>query len=152
MERRIIMARSITPTLSSSSGYLVDVRDQVSNLVRFLIMNPGGTSDLWEGDLISFRYISSQHEHDRSALCSELRSAVHSVLSTKFTDYNFDIDFTSEDYDETNSSRYTVLFHININKNNVSESAIVSGSIYVDPKTNNIELKYDRSIDNATFS
>ena len=41
------MAISVTPTLSSTSGYLTDVRDQVMYLLRFLIMNPGGTSDMW---------------------------------------------------------------------------------------------------------
>lgn len=40
------MPITVTPTLSSSSGYLLDVRDQVANLIRFVIMNPGGTSDL----------------------------------------------------------------------------------------------------------
>lgn len=145
------MPTSVTPTLSSASGYLVDVRDQVSNLIRFMIMNPGGTSDLWEDSLISFRYISSSEEADRSSLCNTLKTTLSNILKSKFVDYNFDIDFYTEDYNQHSDSRYTILFHVNIENDKINVSAIVSGSINVDPKTNNIDLKYDKSIDNITI-
>lgn len=145
------MPISVTPTLSSASGYLVDIRDQVSNLIRFMIMNPGGTSDLWEDNLISFRYISSSEEADRSSLCNTLKTTLSNILKSKFVDYDFDIDFYTEDYNQQSDSRYTILFHVNIQNDSINVSAIVSGSISVDPKTNNIELKYDKSIDNITI-
>lgn len=70
------MAISITPTLSSSAGYLTDVRDQVMHFVKFFIMNPGGTSDLWEDRLYSFRYLSSKYDSDRDLFASTLESTV----------------------------------------------------------------------------
>lgn len=147
-----IMPTSVTPTLSSSSGYLLDIRDQVSNLIRFMIMNPGGTSDLWEGNLISFRYLSSKHEGDRQIFCNTLKTNVLNILKGKFNDCLFDADFYSEDYSDPDDGRYTVKFNIAMSKNNKHESALISGSIHVDPKTNSIELKYDKSTDNITIS
>lgn len=144
------MPVSVTPTLSSVSGYLVDIRDQVSNLLRFMIMNPGGTSDLWEDNLISFRYISSSEESDRSSLCDTLKTTMSNILKRKFTDYTFEVDFYSENYSAEDDGRYTVLFHISIT--NIDASAIVSGAINVNPKTNSIELKYDKSVDNITIN
>ena len=146
------MPRSVTPTLSSSSGYLLDIRDQVSNLVRFIIMNPGGTSDLWEDSLISFRYISSRDEGDRQIFCNTLKTNMLNILKNKFRDYSFDADFYSEDYSDPDDGKYTVLFNITATANNKSESALISGTINVDPKTNSIDLKYDKSIDNITIS
>lgn len=146
------MPISVTPTLSSVSGYLVDIRDQVSNLIRFMIMNPGGTSDLWEDNLISFRYIASREESDRSYLCNTLKTTISNILKRKFTDYTFDVDFYSENYSAEDDGRYTVLFNINISNSNTNTSAIVSGAIKVDPKTNGIELRYDKSVDNITMN
>lgn len=145
------MPISVTPTLSSSSGYLVDVRDQISNLIRFMIMNPGGTSDLWEGNLISFRYLSSRDEADRDRLCSTLKTTLSNILKRKFDDYNFDVEFYSDNYNSDNDGRYTIGFNINIINNGTQESALINGAILVDPKTNSIDLKYDKSIDNITF-
>lgn len=144
------MPVSVTPTLSSVSGYLVDIRDQVSNLLRFMIMNPGGTSDLWEDNLISFRYISSSEESDRSSLCDTLKTTMSNILKRKFTDYTFEVDFYSENYSAEDDGRYTVVFHITIT--NIDAPVIVSGTINVDPKTNSIELKYDKSVDNITIN
>jgi hypothetical protein len=149
------MPISITPTLSSSSGYLVDIRDQVMNLVRFIIMNPGGTSDLWEDDLISFRVLATKNEHDRSGFCGILNNRVTNVLLNKFHDYTFEVDFTSEDYGEEGSSRYTVTFHILIATKNNEEyraPALVQGDISVDKTTNNISLKYSNTADTAELS
>lgn len=146
------MPTSVTPTLSSVSGYLIDIRDQVSNLIRFMIMNPGGTSDLWEDNLISFRYIASREEADRSYLCDTLKTTISNILKQKFADYTFDVDFYSENYSSEDDGRYTVLFNISINNSNTNASAIVSGAIKVDPKTNSIELRYDKSVDNITMN
>lgn len=146
------MPTSVTPTLSSVSGYLIDIRDQVSNLIRFMIMNPGGTSDLWEDNLISFRYIASREEADRSYLCDTLKTTISNILKQKFADYTFDVDFYSENHSSEDDGRYTVLFNININNSNTNASAIVSGAIKVDPKTNGIELRYDKSVDNITMN
>jgi helix-turn-helix protein len=73
-------------------------------------------------------------------------------LKRKFFDYSFDVDFTSEDYD-TNSSRYTVRFSINITGGNVtSEPAFISGHVTVDKTTNDISLIYDKSVDTTMLS
>lgn len=145
------MPTSVTPTLSSSSGYLVDVRDQVSNLIRFMIMNPGGTSDLWEDSLISFRYISSKEEASRDGLCSTLKTTLSNILKRKFGDYDFDVEFYSDDYSDDDDVRYTIGFNISIANGNTREAALINGHILVDPKTNSIDLKYDKSIDNITI-
>jgi hypothetical protein len=115
-------------------------------------MNPGGTSDLWENNLISFRFLSSKYEGDRQIFCNTLKTNVLNILRNKFNDYDFDAEFTAEDYSSPDDGRYTVVFNISIANNDRSESAIVSGTISVDPKTNSINLKYDKSIDNITIA
>lgn len=149
------MPLSVTPTLSSASGFLTDVRDQVASLVRFVIMNPGGTSNLWEDRLISFRYLSSKFEDNRTQLCSELSSKITSLLEYKFPDYAFDVNFTSEDYSKENDVRYTVKFSIiidSINGVGGKRAALVDGDIKVDKATNNIELNFTKSADNSVLS
>lgn len=152
------MAVSVTPTLSSSEGYLTDVRDQVMNLLRFIIMNPGGTSDLWEGELISFRTLSSAYEDNRSGFCSKLSERIGLCLSKKFTDYKCEVDCIPEDYHEKDNlksdddGRYSITFRILINDDNNHVFGVVDGSINVDPSTNNIELLFSDSPDNQKLS
>ena len=152
------MAVSITPTLSSSEGYLTDVRDQVSNLLRFIIMNPGGTSDLWEGKLISFRKLSSAHEGSHTNFCSILSQRISECLHNKFHDFTFDVDCTAEPYDPTRTlgvnddGRYAVVFKILIMDSNNNVSGVVDGAIKVDKITNNIELTFSDSPDNQKLS
>lgn len=149
------MALSITPTLSSGSGYLTDVRDQVASLVRFIIMNPGGTSDIWEDQLISFRYLSARYDTSRDTFCAKLTEEVSNLLERKFPDYVFDVNFSSSDYSQPNDVRYTVGFSIIIdNANGVVEkrSALVDGSIFVDKSTNEITLDFNKSADTSVFN
>lgn len=149
------MATPVTPTLSTSSGYLIDIRDQVSNLIRFLIMNPGETSDIWEGQLISFRNLAYAHEHDRDELCSQLSKRVTNILAKKFADYSFDVDFTHEDYIKgVPDGRYRVNFSIIITygpSGEMNEPALVSGDISVD-EHNAIKLNYSKSVDTAELN
>ncbi len=146
------MPITVTPTLSSSSGYLLDVRDQVANLIRFVIMNPGGTSDLWEDYLVSFRTMASKYEHNRNQLCDNLKSSIENVLRRKFSDYTFTLDFTTEDY-EANTDRYTIHFGVTISTDTQQTvPVLMSGRILVDKLTNEINLVYDRSVDTAMLN
>lgn len=149
------MGISVTPTLSSASGFLTDVRDQVASLVRFIIMNPGGTSDIWEDQMISFRTLASKYESSRSNLCSQLSSKVEDLLNRKFPDYAFDVNFTTEDYNEDDNVRYTVKFSIIIDSVNGVENkraALVDGDINVDKTTNSIDLNFSKSADTNVFN
>lgn len=145
---------SITPVLSSTIGFLTDVRDQVSTLVRFVIMNPGWTSSLWEKDLISFRKMASKFEYDRNELSSNLSSAIQETLTKKFKDYNFDTAFTTSDYVEgEDDGRFSIAFNILLtpirpNEEVRQESGLVSGTIHVDPHTNDISINYENTLDN----
>lgn len=152
------MTTTVTPSLSSSAGYILDVRDQVATLIRFLIMNPGGTSSLWEDRLISFRTLSAEYEHDRDLFVSNLQTRVDTVLSGMFPDYNFDIEFKASDYiTDTDDGRYTVSFSVLINGLNPENpddqtAALVSGDIHVDSNTNAISIEYSRTLDNAMLN
>lgn len=147
------MPISVTPTLSSTSGYLVDVRDQVMHFLKFFIMNPGGTSEIWEGSLLSFRYLSSVHEASRQELCGNIEQLINRYLTSKFTDYMFDCSVNTSDYDEPDTGRYTVSFRIAIEKpgETTFESAFIIGDIEVDSKTNEIKLNFANSTDTATL-
>ena len=151
------MPITVTPVLSSTEGYLVDIRDQVIHLIRFLIMNPGGTSDLWEQDLISFRTLSSKYENSRSQLASILEQKITAVLERKFKDYSFDVDCETSDYDENSTVaesdvRYTVGISVLINTTSGQTAAIVDGAIHVDKSTNQITVQFSDSVDNQTLS
>lgn len=145
------MPMTITPTLSTKTGYIEDVRDQVATLIRFIIMNPGFVSELWEEQMLSFRTLSSKYEHEREGFASRLGSLIQEKLNHMFQDWNFLSDFSVSDYDEKSpDGRYTIRFSIIMNA--LSETApeipsLISGAIIVDPQTNEITLSYDQSMD-----
>lgn len=146
---------SVTPVLSSKVGYLTDVTEQIATVVRFIIMNPGWISSLWEDNLISFRKLSATFEHDRTQFASQLSAATEQLLTTKFRDYRFDCNFKTSDYDSTNSDgRYTIGFNILIYPpDSITEAkpGLVAGFININPIDNTIELKYDNTVTAATL-
>lgn len=146
------MPITVTPALSTKAGYIEDVRDQISTLVRFIIMNPGWTSSIWEKDMISFRNMASKYEGDRENLASRLGDYVKSTIERMFTDLAASCDFTTSNYTtEQDDGRYIIQFNIFINKigDATSEPALISGNIIVDPKTNDILLQYDKAVNNT---
>ena len=151
------MPITITPTLSTKTGYVEDIRDQVATLVRFVIMNPGRTSEIWEEDMISFRNMSSAYEHLREGFAAKLSGRIQNALERMFTDYAFNCDFTTSDYEEgVSDGRYTVTFNIMMTPTTGSHArqkipALISGSIKVDRKTNEIDLSYDQTLDSYTL-
>ena len=147
------MAISVTPTLSSTSGYLTDVRDQVMYLLKFLIMNPGGTSDMWESHMISLRLLSSELEHNKNELCSALEKKIQNILENKFADYSFDVLIQPKEYEGSSDTRYTISFSISIKAPDMNEfeSAFIIGDISVDKTNNNIDLKFSNSNDTSTL-
>lgn len=151
------MPLSVTPSLSSSEGFISDVRDQISNILRFIIMNPGGTSDLWESRLISFRTLSSKYESDRETLASELERRLNDLFARKFAEYRIDVACTTAPYDPTQTmgydddGRYAISFNVLIYTGN-TVVGLVDGSIMVDKPTNNITIAFSDSPDNQTLS
>lgn len=147
---------TITPVLSSAHGYIDDVRDQVASVVRFIILNPGWTSSIWEDKLVSFRKIAARYEKSRSDMTAQLSEAIHNVLSRMFDQYTFNCDFTTDDYQEgINDGRYSVKFTILVNtigdETDLTQSALISGTILVNKDTNEITLKYDLNSDTASL-
>lgn len=138
------MTISVTPVLSASAGYEQDVPSQVASLVRFFIMNPGDTSDLWEDNLLSFRKLVGEYEHDPQALAGAAGSRLRKILNNKFRDLDFTCDFTSKDYKEnTTDGRYTINFDISYtNINGSSVPALISGDIDVNQVTNEIDVHF----------
>lgn len=150
------MPTVVTPTLSSVTGYIDDVRDQVATLIRFIIMNPGFTSELWDNRLLSFRTLSSKYEDVREDFASRLGSLIEQKLNSMFYDWTFTSDFTVSDYEEgVSDGRYTVKFSLmmfyNDNDKEKKEPALISGSILVDKKTNEISLTYEQSLDTLSL-
>lgn len=142
---------TVTPVLSSSTGYVMDVPDQVSNLLRFFIMNPGGTSSLWENDLISFQTLAAKYENDRSELCSNATKALNKVLNRMFPDFRFNINLSARDLDSSKKNldpRYIISFNIQMSSSTIaSQSALRSGTITVNKNTNEIDIKFNRDFD-----
>ena len=153
------MPTSVTPVLSSSVGYLKDVNEQISTLVRFVILNPGWTSSLWEDQMVSFRKISSAEEGDRNTFASTLGSRIREVLSQKFREFRFETDFSVSNYDTTQTEgqddgRYTITFSILIygpsTEDTTAMPGMISGSIMVDEKSKELTLDYDKTDETAT--
>ena len=144
---------TVTPVLSSTIGYLEDVRDQVASLVRWVIMNPGFTSSLWEDDLVSFRKIAAEYEGDSTALIEMLELKFSTIFQRMFKDYSVTPEFRAELIDPSNpNGKYRVIFHIvitPIEREGTTESALVTGTFTVDPDTYDITLNFTRSMDNG---
>lgn len=149
------MPITVTPTLSSTSGYLTDVRDQIMHLMKFLVMNPGGTSDMWENQLISFRNISSANESDRKNMAAILENRIRNILEQKFSEYTFDVLITDNDYSVNvkDDPRYSLDFSISIKApgSDTFESAFVVGAINTDKSTNEISINFSNSSDTAVL-
>ena len=141
------MYSAITPTLSSTVGYVDDIRDQISALIVFIIKNPGSTSSLWEDRMISFREV----------FVSKLQAMTDRAIRSMFPDYTFSLEFKAYDYVEgVDDGRYTVKFSVfveGLNPDDITEqvSALVSGNIIADPLTNDVKVKFAHTLDNATI-
>ena len=143
---------TVTPVLSSTIGYLEDVRDQVANIIRWMIMNPGFTSSIWENDLISFRRMSSEFESDRNTLVAALTDKCSAIFNRMFADYEIVPEFRAEDLEPDNpNGKYKVIFSVTIHQegSSITESALVNGTFVIDPVTKDIQLNFVRSSDTA---
>lgn len=143
------MPTSVTPVLSASSGYEQDVPSQVAALVRWFVYNPGGTSDLWEADLISFRTLAARHEDNREYLASESARVLQNTLNNKFKNLNFTCEFTASDYqDDTPDGRYRIKMDISYadGSGTVGIPGLVTGLITVNPNTYDIRVNFRRDI------
>lgn len=143
---------TVTPTLSSTHGYLVDVRDQVSSLIRFVIMNPGWTSSIWEDKLLSARKFVAKYEQDRNTLASMLGSAVRETLQQMFNDYEISTEFTAADANEEDDGQYLITFSVLIQKLGEPQvGGMIAGNITTNEKTHDINIKFHKSLDSLTM-
>lgn len=144
------MPISVTPVLSASAGYVSDVRDQVMAILRNVIMNPGFTSSIWEHKLVSFRELAGEYGQDRRDITANLSSRISTLLHTKFSDIDFNIDIHSKEVTETT---YSIIFDITINTPDGDDiiPAIVSGQFLVDSETYDIHIKWNNSLDTASL-
>lgn len=147
------MPISVTPVLSSTVGYLDDIRDQVAYLLRYFIMNPADVSEVV--DTISMRKLAGMYQEDRDNMARQATVAFARTLSNKFPDYSFDVEFTAEDYEKKNDIRYTLRVSISISKTpfaiDVNKSAIISGAITVDPTTYDMSITLANDLDSSTL-
>lgn len=146
------MPITVTPTLSTKTGYVEDIRDQVATLIRFIIMNPGRTSEIWEEDMLSFRTLSARYEGSREQFASRLGTLIENKCGRMFKDYVFTSNFSVEDYEEgTSDGRYTIMFDLSMMKTGqesaTSMPALISGAVTVDTDSNEIFLTYKQSMD-----
>lgn len=148
------MGTSITPVLSTTVGYLTDVRDQIAYLLRYFIMNPANVSDVYR--TISMRDLAAQFQSDRNEMAIECSKAFQNLLIRKFPDYTFNVKFTASDYIEgVDDTRYKLEVSIYITNHPaaglMNTSAIVSGAIEVDPLTYDITIKLADDLDSSTI-
>ena len=142
----------MTPVLSSTVSYLTDVRDQVMNLIRFAIMNPGHISDLWDEKLLSCRLLGAKYDYNRINFVDKLNLEFNNLFRHKFPDLNVDANFYASDYDEKQSDgRFTLSFDVTIEKDGSTEGALIQGDVSVDKTTYDIELNFKRSQDTASI-
>lgn len=150
------MPTTVMPVLSSVVGYVQDVRDIVATMLRFLIMNPGRTSSLWEDKLMSFRKMAAMYESDREDFANKLSAILTSKFNSMFSNYKFEVDVEPSDYlDDTPDGRYTLTFNIFILKYDkdgaqIKAPALLSGNIVM-TEDNTIAINYNNTLDNLTL-
>ena len=143
------MPTAVTPVLSSSAGYQADIHDQVQHLVAFMIYNPGNTSDLWENQLLSFRLLAAQFQHNREDLAHEVSTRLQNVCKKRFKDFGFDVRCETYDAEEgDDDGRYTLSISVMYTPPGASTSysGLVSGKIFVTEKPYEIQLKWDKAV------
>lgn len=149
------MPISITPTLSSSGGYLYDIRDQIMHSLATFVYTPENTSEIWES--LSLMSIVADKGHDRLSCASRIHSILQDHFRNKFNDCQVVVNCSTEDYDPINKdSRYTVKVEVtitNLKDDTQSIPAVVSSKLKVDPHTKKLELIWDRqNSDITTFN
>lgn len=101
------------PLLSSTINKLTDVQEITAALVRYVLLNPGGVTDCFEDENLSFRTLASTYESDKDSLCSALKTGFTKALQRYFPDYTVNADFTHSFYnDDPAEMRYNISFDI----------------------------------------
>ncbi len=146
------MPISVTPVLTSTVGYLTDVRDQVMSVLRFALMNPGHISSLWDQELISCRTTGARFEHNAEQFVSSLQNEFNTLFQRKFTDVQVQCELSASNLEEgIDNGQLAITFDIQINQDGVVEGGILSGDITVDTDTYDMKLNFTRSQDSNTI-
>ncbi len=133
---------TVTPTLSSQTGYTVDVRVLVAQLMRFSVMNPGFISSFHDDMIVSCQKLEAKFGQDRNRLAAELAAQYQKILGRMFPDKEFNCDLSASAYDANkDDGRYTISVAIEIISRNAEtitrESVLVEGIISIDPNDKN---------------
>lgn len=146
------MPVSITPVLTSTVGYLTDVRDQVMSVLRFALMNPGRISSLWDDDLISCRTTGARYEHSVTQFVAQLQNQFNTLFQRKFTDIQVQCELSADNlYEGKDNGQLAITFDIHINQDGKDEGGILTGDILVDTDTYDMKLNFTRSQDSNTI-
>lgn len=152
------MSVTVTPVLHSSIGYLDDVKGQIASFIRFLIMNPGRTSSLWEKDMVSLRGLAARYQNSRNDIVSALNIAFSNAFERMFPGLSIDTKISAKDYDADSGDdgRYTITISCLITGHDPDHpeqtvSALVTNMIDVDPDTYEIKLRYEKNLDNTVL-
>ncbi len=139
------MAKPCIPSLHRFSKLITKNRDIAIYLIKNILMNPGGISDYYEKQTVSFRKLAGKYGGNRQSLCDELERVLMVVFSKYFPENKLDISCTHSNVNNTvNDGRYAIKLTVNIIYADIERSVFISPYITVDEKTNEIiNLNFD---------
>jgi len=85
----------IIPSLHNSIGFITDKHERAAYLVRHFIMNPGGTSDFFEGHKLSLRMLAANYGDSPDTLCRMSEQQLQDCMKRNFPNDNTTVEVTS---------------------------------------------------------
>lgn len=136
--------KSITPSLSSSAGYLIDIREQIMHALTTFINTPANTSELWES--LSLSEITATYGNSREGCAIQIHSVLQDYFKNKFKDCSIMVSCSSSDYIQgVPDGRFTV--HIEITITNIEKNypipAVISSILHVDRSSGKLLLDWN---------
>jgi len=100
---------NVLPVLKPGDDQLTSLADIAAYLVRFTLINPGGTSDYLEDSIISLRYLLAKYQDDISGLVSVYGSKLTTAIRNYFPDSGVTVNVSYELVTDEDGEYYSLI-------------------------------------------
>lgn len=83
------------PTLDASVGIITSVQDIVAYVIRHILSQPVGATNLFTASCVSFRELYAKYHHDKDALAARLQNELGNVFSRYFPNNSTRVEVTA---------------------------------------------------------
>lgn len=97
------MDTPVIPTLGLGTQDLLNNREaMVWHIVLFTLINPGNTSDIMESQLVSFRKIEAEYEHNPDTIASEYAKGIQGIIFKYYPNDGIVVNILANNLEDVN--------------------------------------------------